>query len=237
LGEPLQLLACPNCRAALRTEDLDLERGLSRCGYCRAVAVLPKLPGASAAAAILPRADVALPPGLQVEDQRRGLRITRRWFSAIVFFLIPLCVAWNAFLVFLYGGVLATGGQWFFALIPVAHVVVGIGLSYSVLALLVNRTIVTVDGGKLSIAHGPLPWKGNAVLDARDVDQLYCKLRLQHGKDSTSESFELWALLRDRTRRKLVATAFTEEQVLFVEQRVERALKIQDRAIAGELGR
>lgn len=234
----LVLLKCPNCSAVLRSEDIDQAQGLLRCSYCRAVAILPKLPGAAQAEPVFrPRPAVPLPPGIAVEDQGTGVCITRRWFQPMVFFLIPFCIAWNAFLIFWYSVAFSANAPWIVAVFPVVHVAVGIGLIYFVLALSFNRTRLTVSLGKFSVAHGPLPWGGNMEVSESDVDQIYCKVTTLQGKNDPHINYELWALLRDGKTRRLIKNALSEEQILFLEQKLESAMKITDRAVPGELAR
>ena len=46
-------------------------------------------------------------------------------------------------------------------LLPIAHVAVGVGLTYYTLTRLMNRTRIEVSRDELTIRHGPLPWRGN----------------------------------------------------------------------------
>jgi hypothetical protein len=177
-----------------------------------------------------------MPPGIVWEQTPDGLSVVRRWFSPTVFFLIPFCIAWDAFLVFWYSMAFKTGAPWIAKVFPVAHVAVGIGLTYFVFVLLFNRTRIRADRRQLSIRSGPV-WPGTVEIPSSSIDQLYCKQRVSQGRNGPSVSHELWASLRDGTSRKLLANGLSDDQALYLEQRIEHALGITDRPMPGELPR
>lgn len=231
-------LKCPNCGSVLRSEDLDAASGIIKCSYCKALATLPSVLGQSRGEqGFRPRTEVPLPPGLTVEERGGVISITRRWFSAIVFFLIPFCIAWDAFLVFWYSMAFSGGAPWIMIVFPIAHVAVGIGLTYYVLATLLNRTVIFAGQGQLRIGHGPLPWRGGVDIAESDIKQLFCKMKASQGKNGSSVTYEVWAVMREGATRKLLNTGQSDDQALFIEQKLERVLGIKDGAVPGELPR
>jgi hypothetical protein len=174
---------------------------------------------------------------MQIQDAMGGVSITRRWFNFAVLFLIPFCIAWNSFLIFWYSIALSGNTPWIMAVFPIVHVAVGVGLTYYTLATLFNTTSIIAGQGILRIRHAPLPWMGNTELSTRDFSQLYCKEKVNRGKNGPHYQYELWAAMLDGTTRKLLGTGLTMEQALYLEQKLERALTIKDRPVAGELVR
>ncbi len=172
-----------------------------------------------------------------MEEGALGLSIQRRWFTWIVLFLIPFCIAWDCFMIFWYGMALGHDTPWIFKVFPIAHVAVGIGLTYFTLATLFNRTRIQVQSGMIRIRHSPIPWRGNQDLDANGVDQLFCKEKRHNGKNGPSYTYEVWAVLRDGTSCKILSTSMNEDQALYIEQKLEQALGIKDRPVAGEIPR
>lgn len=230
--QPAVSLKCPNCASPLKTEDWDQERGLAKCSYCRSLVSMPS-PGRTIL--FRPRPQMPMPKGTTVAETGGGVVITRRWFSIVVFFLVPFCIVWDGFLITWYA--LSGSAPLFAKLFPILHVAVGVGLTYLTLAMIINRTWIKADNGVVSILHGPLPWTGNLVIPCSEIDQLFCREIIRHGKNGPSVSYELWAALRDGMTRKLLSTMLTEEQAIFIEQRLEKALGITDRAMPGELHR
>ena len=61
---------------------------------------------------------------------------------------------------------------WIMKVFPIAHVAVGVGLTYYTVAGFVNSTVLRVSEGQLAVRQGPFPWPGNRTLHTSDLDQL-----------------------------------------------------------------
>jgi len=236
----LSPLRCPSCASNLKAQDIDTSRGLITCGYCGALmnlAAPTAAPGAPAAPAFTPRPEVPLPPRIRIAKTERGVELSWRWFTPVLLFLIPFTIAWDAFLLFWYSMAGSSDAPWIMVVFPIAHVAVGIGLTYCVIASLLNTTRITVAPRALEVRHGPIPWRGNAVFERSQVEQLFCKRKETRGKHGPHVTYELWLSLRGPRAVKLVSNGLEEEQVLYLEQRIESVLGLSDRPMAGELVR
>ena len=124
-------------------------------------------------------------------------------------------------------------------LIPLIHVGVGVGITYYVAAGWLNRTHITADYQKISIRHGPLPWFGNKNIEAWDLKQLYAKEKISrsHGRhgSSTRTSYAVRAVTKSGRNIKLVGGLTTQEQAIFIEQKIEKYLGIKDASVPGEI--
>jgi hypothetical protein len=100
---------------------------------------------------------------------------------------------------------------------------------YATLASFVNSTHITATREWLSVRHGPLPLKDGLRLASADIRQLYCV-----EKPGKSPSYEVRVLMEDGRRRQLIGPRASLDQVLFVEQEIERHLGIRDMVIANE---
>ena len=227
-------LKCPNCAAQIQMDYFDPERGTALCSYCRTVITLP---GRAREAPMLKRLAVPLPQGMTIEEGVSGTLITRKWFNVVILFLVFFCIAWDAFLFFWYGIALSTDAPWIMSVFPLAHVAVGIGLTYSTLAGLVNKTWIKAYNGVVSVIHGPVPWRGNLVIPCAEIDQLYCKEKVSHGKNGPRVSYEVWALKQDGATLKLLGGSLTDDQAIFIEQQLEKSMGLTDRRVAGEMTR
>lgn len=226
----------------MSASDLDRRLGIVACRHCGAIYDLtrkdqrPLLDEAAAEApAPVDRAPAALPSRFTV-DMSHGdrLRIRWRWFRPMALFLIFFCIAWDGFLVTWYGiGLAMDDAPIIMFLFPLIHVAVGVALTYYTLALLLNTTTVAVTRGELTVRHGPLPWVP-ATLPVRDLEQLYVERKVRHNKNGTSVTFQLMAVTRDHSGRKLVGGLEELGQALYLEQEIERTLGIRDRPVAGE---
>jgi hypothetical protein len=243
-------ITCNRCGAAIGAGDVNLDNRLAKCRACNSIFDFsPQLqreePEAPLARRRLP---VPLPEGLAIVEDAGGDRepesyrqdaaeagklvISRRWFSSQLFFMAFFCLAWDSFLVFWYAhagraGLIAI-------LFPVAHVAVGVGLTYRTIAGFVNRTWIVADHGTLTIRHTPLPWLGNRTLPAEDIEQLVCKEVVTRGSDDSSTTYTLAAVMKDGRQVDLLKGLPQADQALFLEQRLEDRLGIVDVPVGGE---
>jgi hypothetical protein len=218
-------MQCPACGAGIPDDAL-------RCEFCNRPVEQP-----SSQRGAVPR-----PQKYHVEDESAGLRIWWRWFHPIVFILLPFAIAWNAFLFGWYGMAASDMGgapmfmRVIFLVFPIGHVAVGVGLAYAVLAMLLNRSDVLVERGVLSVTHGPLPWPG-ATLNSDDVEQIFCTQNKNKGNNDAQPSFNVQARLKDGSVKTLLSNVTTPEEALYLEQTIEKHLRIRDVTVPGELPR
>jgi hypothetical protein len=177
----------------------------------------------------------AQPRGMVVREEGPAWVARWRWFNFQYLFLLGFCVVWDGFLVGWYS--MAFHAQWGWAalipvLFPIMHVAVGVGLTYGALAGLFNSTEVRVDGGMVTVRHGPVPWKG-ARLEVAKIEQLYVRDRGAKQRSSpTDMRYDLCALVEGTAVK--VMRLDTLEQGRFLEQAIERRLGIVPRRVAGE---
>ncbi len=230
-------LHCPVCGSVIPGQEVHLALSVARCVSCSAVFDLagrtpsPQRPP--------PRTQVPLPPLFQVEDQgHAGLRLSWKWFKPQALFLAFFCLFWDGFLVVWYG--IAAGMEdppLVMVLFPLGHVAVGVGLTYWTLAQFVNRTWIEASRNRLQVRHGPLRWKENLDLPGSELVQLYGLEVIHRGKNGVSVTYSLNAIDRKGVQRKLLTGLVDLEQVLWLEQALERHLGIEDRPVDGEVAR
>ena len=259
-------LACRACGAPLSSSDLDRRLAIVTCAHCGGIFDLarrtdrqaptqsarfapPAPPRVSAGAPpvapeLLPkepveRAPVPLPDGFRVEEDGRNLRVQWRWFRPRAILLAFFCVGWNSALVSWYWALLgpeAREPDLLGLLFPVAHVAVGLGLTYYTLALFLNTSTVAVNRVRLRIQHAPLPWRPTPNLSSRSIEQLYVMRHVSNRKNGLAAvTYDLRAVTREDRALKLLGGLDDLHQALWLEQEIERQLDIRDRPVAGEV--
>ena len=227
-------LECRNCGGKLSPDDISEKLNVVRCQHCQSIYTLTSKTAPSPPAAELhEKPTVEMPRGFTVMQGERELEVTYRWFSPVHLFLLFFAVAWNAFLVGWHTMAFETE-SFFMSLISVVHTGVGVGLAYLVVCGFVNRTIILVRNGTLSVRHTPLPWPGNTELEASSLKQLYAKEQVLQGKNGEHHRYTLFAIDESGTRRRVLKKLTSVEQAVFLEQQIERFLQIQDRVVPGE---
>lgn len=172
------------------------------------------------------------------EDQNR-LEITLKWFSPKAYFLLFFSVAWCGFLVFWYAMAIGGGAPLVFTLFPLIHVAVGVYLAYYTACLFFNKTFVDINDNYLTVTHKPIPWwRGNKDIGISEIEQLYVKENKSSSKNGTSYSYELRAKMRDKSDKSIIAVDGMEsQQLLQIEDYLERFIGIVDRPVKGEFGK
>lgn len=189
-----------------------------------------------------PRAAVPRPSRFQVEDNGFEFVIFWRWFTPIAFFLVFFAIAWNGFLFGWYAMALSMPsgfgpGRLIAMVFPIAHVAVGVGLIYAVATLFVNSTRIRVRQGELTVHHGPIYYPGNLTLDAGQIDQFFVAEQTQTNKGKTSHIYTVKLRLKDQSTRDLIRHLTDPGEAEYLEQSLERYLRITDERVGGEYSR
>jgi len=228
-------ILCPSCRVPVAAEDIALDTGLAKCRTCNNVFRFDNAPEL-AAPAVRPRQNVGRPRSVVTSEVDGGLTVKYRWFSPKYLFLAFFCVFWDGFLVFWYSLALPSGNP-IMILFPLLHVAAGIALTYTTLAGFLNTTTLRIDPWRLRVTHHPLPWGKPVDLEVGDVHQLFCDEKITRGRNGPSYTYNLNALLRDGSRRKVISGLDTAELPVFLEQHAEAWMGIRDEPVVGELPR
>jgi hypothetical protein len=238
-------LFCKRCGKQILAEDMNLEMALAKCRGCSSVfSILDSLKEGDepAVGRKRERLPVPMPKGYKVEDFGRELTITYRWFSPAAFALLIFCVFWDGFLIvwyFIGFRELFAGNAGWMALVmllfPILHVAVGVGLTYSVICMFLNRTEIRVVGGNLSVWHGPIPFPGRCTIPTTEIKQLYVTESRHQRKNGCSFSYDLHVLKQDETPQKLIGNLQDVQQALYLEQKLEQHLGIVDQQVGGEV--
>jgi hypothetical protein len=179
--------------------------------------------------------DIGLPEKLELNKFPTHIQITRKWFGPSIIFMTFFVIFWNVFLFNFYAS-MGEDADIFAKLFPLLHVGVGVSLTYYVIAGWFNKSTILVSKSALEINHKPIPWFGNKTLKSTDLKQLYAKEKINRNKNGTSIIYEVHAILRNERNIKLLSGLESSEQALYIEQEIEKFLKIKNVSVRGEIG-
>jgi hypothetical protein len=180
--------------------------------------------------------EIGMPDKIDLRQMGSDLVITRKWFGLKTLMMTAFVIFWNGFLIFWYSKAMQ-GGELMVKLFPLLHVGVGVWLTYYALAGYVNKTYIRINYEKISVRHRPMPYWGHKTILSRDIKQLYTKEKISRSSKRQTVTYEVHALTQSGRSMKLVPYMETSEQALFVEQEIEKFLRIKDKPVRGEISR
>lgn len=163
---------CPICQAACPSSNVNIAALIAKCDHCDSVFHLNLEGENSPWKPLRP----SRPDSVTVlEEFDSDVCLVHRWRSWTVIPMIFFCLFWDGFMIFWYAaavtmllaGNMAGGAM---ALFGIFHLAAGIGMTYLTAATLVNRTWIRLQGGMLTVQHGPIPWRQPAPLETSLID-------------------------------------------------------------------
>lgn len=223
------MLSCPSCGLAYTTEGIDPTLGVAHCEGCGTVSEL--------VSRVRPedKPVVPMPSSPRWHDEGPdALCLTHRWMQGSALFILFFTVVWCGGIGVMLVGMVASEGL--LAAIPmlaIPHVWVGAALAYYSLAVVLNTTVIVVEDGHLEVIHGPVPWWGQRTLPVDDIDQLY--VELSGVRVNKQPRWNLSVMDRSGMGQVLVRLLPSIDEARWLEDRIERALGVEDRQVAGEV--
>lgn len=173
------------------------------------------------------------PATLQVERTGDSIAITRAWYRPIHWVVAGMAVFWDALSVFVTAQIVKEHLHWAILLASVANLAIAALMSYYTVVGFLNKTRFRVAGGTLEVWHGPLRWTSRGrKLPVETLAQLFVIQQL--GWDDGTY-YQLCAVLKDGSKLALVSGLGTGEELLFVEETLERYLHIEDQPVENEV--
>jgi hypothetical protein len=179
--------------------------------------------------------DIGLPEKLALVHHGSHIEIVLKWFGWQIVAMTGFAIMWDGFLINWYLNV-APNANRMAVYFPLIHVAAGIGITYYVVAGWLNRTRISVGNGKVAVRHGPIPWFGNADIDASNLKQLYTKENTRRSRRSSYSTYEVRAVTQDGRNTRVVSGLETSEQAFGIEREIEKYLGIKDTALRNETG-
>jgi hypothetical protein len=224
-------LTCPECGTPAEAANIHLDRMVAKCANCNAVWSFDEQ-FAQQPAPTLDEMPVPRPTDIKMDDTGGELMFSWRSSTIAGIILGIFAVLWNGFMLVWFGIAVATRA-WFMLAFGSLHAVLGLGMGYMALGAIINTATLRVNASEITLRHAPLPWFGNRRLDTASIAQLYTKEVFRRSRRSVSTNYEIHAATRDGRDLKLVSLS-TSEQALFVEQEIERYLRIANQPVRGE---
>lgn len=219
-------LKCKHCRTSILANNVDLANISAYCHRCECVFSFD-----TQAQHTTKKNTASLPKGFTISDKNDALLITyKKWQTSLSSRILSSILLLFAGIVFLFwGGTMAllTG-----ALLLVG----GLFTAYILLCKLINNICINASSALLQITEGPLPDPSdkkiiNHQFSVDDIDQLYCKEE-KHSNIS-QPIYQVWLITQEEDYVLLVDNLLKAKHALFIEQKIEQLMNIDDRFING----
>ena len=227
-------LVCEACGSQIDGANININSSLAKCGSCNTVFSINDdhffnhdRKG---------RPEMIMPEGTDVLELNDSLDIRLNWLKAhpqgALGFLTFFAIFWNGFLAFM---IMSTSiGVSFLSI----HLLVGLGLIYYLAIIYLNYTDVIVNESYIEIDHRPLknPFVRSKRIESDDIDQLYVtKYVSSTTNGNPNYAYGLYAILKTNGRKVNLVKGMNKETQLYLEQEIERYLKIKDRPVVNAI--
>ncbi len=162
-----------------------------------------------------------IPEGLDLMHEGDGIVIRKTWLTWKVAPLAIFAVFWDGFIVFFYYQILSKPHPLVAVLFPLIHAAVGAGLTYYVVASLVNKTDIQISSTGVRVATGPVPWFGNKEVGIDEITDIVVRERTGN---RGARTFAVMYADRSRRERSLAPAYSQSDQARFVAQTVRDTL-------------
>jgi len=222
---------CEKCEQRIRSSDMNLDNMVAKCRNCDALIdlrghLVKDAPGAMIS--VQGKGSPApIPPGWTVLHPRGELEISYHWFEPRNILLLFFCVGWDSGLVFWYSQAFQKGDL-LLLIFPIAHLAVGVFLTYYMISTFLNRTVIKVKGRELSVTHGPMPCFRNRkciIHDLRDINVHETASYFTSKSGRRSIMYQVDAVKTDGQSIPLLQVK-SDNQAAFVKEKLKKQLAL-----------
>lgn len=236
LGKSDELnLVCESCGAAIKGEGININSSLAKCSNCSTVFKIKE--DHFFKHGRIGRPEMIMPSGTDVLELSDSLDIRLDWLKShpqgTLGFLTFFTIFWNGVLAIMVGGAFAAGSMGMIAFMSI-HLLVGLGLIYYLATVYLNYTDIIVTDEYLEIDHRPVknPFIRKKRIESDDIDQLYVTKYVSSTTNNVPNyAYALYAILKTNGKKVSLIKGMNRETQLYLEQEIERYLKIKDRPI------
>ena len=166
-----------------------------------------------------------IPEGLELINEADGITIRKVWLTWLIAPLAIFALVWDGFLFFWYAQALSQPNTPFMILFfPIAHIAVGVGITYYVVASLFNKTDVVISLSGIKVSTYPVPWFGNKEVKREEITDIIVRERIGNRNRRT---YAIMYVDFSRKERKLVASIPESDQAEFIAQTIRDATGIR----------
>lgn len=225
-------LNCQNCSKPILSKDISIQFAIAKCGSCNFVFNVAKQLNINSPTK---PENISLPKNVKCYIDQNFRVIEIKWFSLTTIPLVFFCIFWDGFLVSWYLKAFSFKNPPIMPIIfPLLHLAVGIGMTYTAAASLLNKTWIKMGIGRFIVRHGPIPFLRNFELTNSEIKQLFVKHRLRRLRGSVESLYTLMLRPRNGKDIKVTKDFLSAVDAVAFERVIEKTLGIRDEPVPGE---
>lgn len=226
---------CSYCNTKVTANNINLESKIAKCASCDNIfSIKSQLETLKTKE----REYISNIPFVTMNKNDATITFNITWFKGYTeaIFLTLFSLFWNGFML-VWFSIALSSGQLTMALFGSIHALIGLFLAYYTICLYVNTKIIIVDSKKIFLEDKPLPFFGNKIIDIEKAHQLYTKEIVTYSKNRKNTSYKL-AIITSKNKDFDLPIHFSKkDEALYLEQEIEKFLKIKDIEVSGEVAR
>ena len=236
LGKSDELnLVCDKCGSQIEGSNININSSLAKCGSCNTVFSIKD--DHFFVTDRIGRPEMIMPAGTDVLELSDSLDIRLDWLKShpqgTLTFLTIFTVFWNGILAIMAGGAVLSGSIESVAFMSI-HLLVGLGLLYYLATVYLNYTDIIVTESYIEIDHRPVknPFVRRKRIESNEIDQLYVtKYVSSTTNGNPNYAYALYAILKTNGKKVSLIKGMNRETQLYLEQKIERYMKIVDKPV------
>ena len=221
------MVTCKKCGAEIGAENINIQEMAAVSSKCNNVFKIDNIDDKKE------KIEYEMPRGIEIREEFGELIIERKWYTIAAPALAFFCVIWDG-MTFNFLRIIISHKQWFGLFFLSGHLAAGLFLTYLCISMFINKTKIRVSSLDIEITVYPLPWGRKKKLNSYDFKQFYTKEHLSRTKNGVKVTYELYGIVENGTRFKLLKGIESLEQVKYIEQQIEKYLNIEDEYVSDE---
>lgn len=230
-------LDCPQCRAAIPSEDINISADVAKCAACNMVfrpseaLAMSTFNNEHKRNLLLPNG-VTVTPGLQLDIALAWRKLGSNWIYWVFGFAftgVPLVIGVVV--------LITPDTPWF--IIPFLGIFLAVGVSFlfAAIARLINTTYITASAHELRVESSPisvLGWKTHAYKRSEVTQFFVTQYEESRTNNRPNYAYALRLLLKNGTEVELVKGLRNAATAFYIEYQLEKYLSIDDKPMPGE---
>ncbi|MBF0208775.1 MAG: hypothetical protein HQK53_18065 [Oligoflexia bacterium] len=175
---------------------------------------------------------------MEIKSEKNKLQIVKKWFDVQIFtvFFIIWCFFTTFLSIVTYKLMtnfninnfnIDIDRNLFIFLFPLGWLL----LTYILLCLILNKTLITVTSQQVEIKNEPIPSFGNITIKVQDIKQFYIEKWIRSHDRSIHEYFQLWLKTKSGKKKCIINRLENYSQGELIKEKIEKFLGIDEKII------